>query len=231
MEGPASEGRQGVDDAPRSQRRVFKGPAGDLEARLHGPRGGHPVLLLHPHPRFGGTMGSRLVYDLAVALGQRGYWAVRFDFRGAGRSQGAYGEGEGEVEDARTVFDALAQEHGSAPFVVGFSFGGGVATRLATQRRPAGLVLVATPVRLTESRLVPLQDAPKVRTGAHVVVGSRDGFVPVEDAQRMVEALPEADLTVLEGAGHFLEPSHNARAVAAVEAALDALKGRPPGKA
>jgi len=171
-------------------------------------------------------MGSRLVHDLAEGLAGAGFRAVRFDFRGVGRSEGAYADGVGEVEDAMAVFDALQAETGRPPWVVGFSFGGGVATRLATRREPAGLVLVATPVRLTESSLVPIEDAPRAAVPVHVVVGSRDGFVPVGQAERFAAAFPtKAGLTVLEGAGHFLEPSHNARAVLAVLAAMGSRGG------
>ena len=203
--------------------RFLQGPAGRLDARLHGPADGPPVLLLHPHPRFGGTMGSRLVYDLAVALAGAGWRVLRFDFRGVGRSEGAYADGTGEAEDAVAAFDALAQEAGRPPAVVGYSFGGGVACRMATRRAPARLVLVGTPIRLLESSLTPLEDAGRVRAPAHIVVGDHDGFVPVEHARRLAEAFPPpARLTVLPDAAHFLEPSRNPAAVAAVLEALRA---------
>jgi alpha/beta superfamily hydrolase len=202
----------------------YQGPAGPLDARRHGPADGRPVLLLHPHPQFGGTMGSRLVYDLAVALGGSGFRAVRFDFRGVGRSAGGYGRGEGEAGDAVAVFDALAREAGQVPIVVGYSFGAAVACRLATVREPARLVLVGCPLRLRETALDPLGDAPRARCiepPVRVIVGDGDGFVTPEEAHRLAAAFrPPGTLTVLPGAGHFLEPSHNARAAAAVLAAL-----------
>lgn len=201
--------------------RWIQGPAGRLDSRWHGPETGAPVLLLHPHPQWGGTMGSRLVYDLAEGLAARGLRAVRFDFRGAGRSEGLYAQGVGEAEDAAALFDAVVAEAGRAPAVVGYSFGGAVACRLATTRAPHRLVLVGTPLRITESILVPEEDAPRVRAPTHLVVGDRDGFAPVDDAKRLAAAFhPPAGLTVVPGAGHFLEPSRNADAVSAVLAAL-----------
>ena len=203
--------------------RFLAGPAGRLDARLHGPSGGAPVLLLHPHPQWGGTMGSRLVYDLAQSLGEAGFRAMRFDFRGAGRSEGLYAQGLGEAEDALAAFRSLAEESGRPPSVVGYSFGGAVACHLATDVQPARLVLVGTPLRLTESLLVPLEDAPRASVGGPVtvVVGDRDGFVPVPDAHLLAQAFrPPGEVRVVPGAGHFLEPSHNPAAVAAVHAAL-----------
>lgn len=209
------------------QTRFIQGPAGRLDSRWHGPVDGPPVLVLHPHPLFGGTMGSRLVYDVTVALALAGHRVVRFDDRGVGRSEGQYGNGEGETDDAAAVWDALRLESVQAgradagPAVVGYSFGGGVATRLATLRPVARLVLVATPPHVSGSNLHPIDDAPRVRCPTHLVVGDRDEFVTVAEARAFAARFaPPATLKVLAGAGHFLEPSRNADAAAAVLASL-----------
>ena len=205
--------------------RFMPGPGGRLDARQQGPESGAPVLLLHPHPRFGGTMGSRLVYDLAEGLADAGFRVVRFNFRGVGRSEGEYADGVGEVDDAAAVFDEITRDCGRPPIVVGYSFGGAVACRLATLRRPVRLVLVGTPVLLSESLLRPIEDAPRVACRTDLVVGDHDGFVSLVDAQRLANAFPRpAHIVVLEGAAHFLEPSHNARAVAAVATILSGLE-------
>jgi uncharacterized protein len=210
--------------------RFIDGPVGRLDSRWHGPIGGPPVLLLHPHPLFGGTMGSRLVYDLAVGLAAAGMRVARFDFRGVGRSAGGHGNGVGEVDDAAAVFDVLAEEAGTRrkagsadalPAVVGYSFGGGVATRLATVRPVRRLVCIGTPSRTLRSALVPIEDAARVRAPAHLVVGDRDEHVTVAEAQALAAAFrPPAGLTVVAGAGHFLEPSRNGDVLRAVLAAL-----------
>lgn len=204
-----------------AESRWLDGPVGRLDSRWHGPAGGPPVLLLHPHPLFGGTMGSRLVYDLAVGLAAAGMRVVRFDFRGVGRSDGEHGNGLGEVDDAAAAFDLLAGEAGRPPAVVGYSFGGGVATRLATQRPVRRLVVIGTPPRTLRSALVPIEDAPRVKALTHLVVGDRDEHVSVAEAKAFAVAFrPPAGLTVVAGAGHFLEPSRNADVLAAVLAAL-----------
>jgi uncharacterized protein len=200
---------------------TIPGPLGRLDARRHGDASDPPVILLHPHPQFGGTMGSRLVHDLAVGLSSQGWQAFRFDYRGVGRSEGLYGQGIGETEDATAVFDAVSQRTAQVPAVVGYSFGGGVACRLATMRKPSRLVLVATPLRITESLLRPLEDAPRAQGPAFVVAGDEDGFVKPEESRQLAQAFqPPADLEILAGAAHFLEPSQNPRAVASVVRAL-----------
>src|SRR5688572_22598728 len=117
--------------------RFIPGPAGPLDSRWHGPADGRPVVILHPHPSFGGTMGSRLVYDLAVGLAADGWRAIRFDFRGVGRSAGTYGDGPGEVEDALAVLGLAESDSAGAgvrPALVGYSFGAAVACKAATRR-------------------------------------------------------------------------------------------------
>lgn len=208
---------------PRPATRWFDGPAGRLDGRLHGPPAGRPVLLLHPHPRYGGTMGTRFVYRLAQALADEGYRAVRFDFRGAGRSDGSYDRGVGETQDALAVWDAVRDETDQAPAVVGFSFGAGVAVRLAGRRDVPAVVLVAPPARVRDSELDLVADAASVRCCAHVVIGTEDRQVDPRDADRVRAALPDARITVLQGADHFLTPTHHDRGVAATVSALRAL--------
>lgn len=197
------------------QSRTITGPVGRLDSRWHGPVGGAPVLLLHPHPRMGGTMGSRLVYDLAVALAHDGQRVVRFDFRGVGRSQGTYDQGVGEALDAAAVWDALHAEAGQVPAVVGYSFGGGVATRLATLRPVERLLLIGTQPRVSEAQLHPIDDAPHVHARVHVLAGEQDEFVSPAQTRQLAAAFPRATVSLLPGAGHFLEPTHNPAAVAA----------------
>jgi len=179
---------------------------------------------------FGGTMGSRLVYDVTAALAAAGWRAVRFDFRGVGRSEGAYGDGDGECADAAAVHDALRAATGRDPAVVRYSFGGGVAVRLATLRPTARLVAIGTQPRVFRSALAPIDDAPRVACPAHLVLGDRDEHVTVAEAQRLAAAFrPPAALTVIPGAGHFLEPSRNPDAVAAVLGALGPASPAPSG--
>lgn len=206
-----------------SSSRWIDGPAGRIDSRWHGPDDGDPVLLLHPHPFHGGTMGTRLVYELAKALAEDGRRAVRFDFRGVGRSEGRYDRGRGETEDARAVMTALRDEARQPPAVVGFSFGGAVAVRMACQEGASRLVCIATPSTVRDSDLRPLEDAPSVKCPTHLVYGSEDELVSRESAEQLAAAFSvRPRWHVLGGADHFLTPTHVPRAVAAVRAALDA---------
>ena len=86
---------------------IFTGPAGRIEGRYHPARQKNaPIgIVLHPHPQFGGTMNHQIVYQLYYAFVHRGFSALRFNFRGVGRSQGGFDHGIGELSDAASALD------------------------------------------------------------------------------------------------------------------------------
>jgi alpha/beta superfamily hydrolase len=82
------------------------------------------VVVCHPHPVHGGTMNNNVVYRVAKALTDAGASVLRFNFRGVGRSTGAYDNGVGEEDDARAALDFLAERAPGIPlWMAGFSFG------------------------------------------------------------------------------------------------------------
>jgi len=113
---------------------LLNGPAGRLEALLEEPEDREAVevaLVCHPHPQHGGTMHNKVVYRLARALRRSGAVVLRFNFRGVNLSEGSYGHGDGELEDARAALQLLRGRYpGLACTLAGFSFGSRVALRL-----------------------------------------------------------------------------------------------------
>ncbi len=86
---------------------VPDGPA--LEARLGpvaSPKGGFVVC--HPHPLYGGDMDNPVVIRAAEVARAAGYATLRFNFRGAGGSEGAHDKGRGE-QDGRDRGDGGAR--------------------------------------------------------------------------------------------------------------------------
>ena len=67
------------------------------------------ALVCHPHPLFGGTMHNKVVYQTAKSLDALGLPVLRFNFRGAGTSDGKHDQGEGEQGDVRAALDFLAR--------------------------------------------------------------------------------------------------------------------------
>ena len=192
---------------PRTEREFVAGPTGRLECAVDrpdaAPRGW--ALVCHPHPQQGGTLDNKVAQTIARAFLQLSWASVRFNFRGVGASEGGWGDGVGEIEDARAVHAAFAArpEYAELPFALaGFSFGGWVVATLASSlahdgsgdAKPARLVLVGPS---TEKQSVPAVPADTV-----VIHGETDDIVPL--AATLAWARPQnLPVIVFPGVGHF----------------------------
>ena len=129
---------------------IFNGPAGRIEGRYHPSKTkGAPIaIVLHPHPQFGGTMNNQIVYALYYGFVERGFSALRFNFRGVGRSQGNFDHGQGELSDAAAALDwaQAINPEARACWIAGISFGAWIGMQLL-MRRPEieGFISVAAP--------------------------------------------------------------------------------------
>jgi uncharacterized protein len=187
---------------------IINGPEGRLEGRYHHSKENNaPIaLLLHPHPQHGGTMNNKVVYTLYHAFVRRGFSALRFNFRGVGRSQGTFDRGEGELSDAAAALDWLQtyNPNASACWIGGFSFGAWIGMQLL-MRRPEidGFISVAPPANLFDFSFL----APCPASGL-IIIGDRDQLVPQEPVQKLVHKLMhQRDIQiahrVIAGADHF----------------------------
>ena len=106
------------------------------------------ALVLHPEPDKGGTMNNRVTFATYKLFQARGFAVMRFNFRGVGKSQGSYEQGEGELSDAATAIDWL--QPNSLPqnvcWISGLSFGSWIAMQLM-MRRPeiTGFISLSPP--------------------------------------------------------------------------------------
>lgn len=181
---------------------IQEGPAGPLEVAIDRPDGAASgvAVIAHPHPLHGGTLSNKVVQTLARACVLAGLTAVRFNFRGVGRSGGAYDEGGGECDDLLSVVAAQAP---AGPLVLaGFSFGAFVtshaAARLAPERELRHLLLVGT----AASRFEVAPVAPELHGRTLVIHGEQDDTVPLSAV--MDWARPQVlPVLVVPGGGHF----------------------------
>ena len=187
---------------------IINGPEGRLEGRYHhSKKTNAPIaLLLHPHPQYGGTMNNKVVYTLYHAFVRQGFSALRFNFRGVGRSQGTFDRGEGELSDAAAALDWVQtyNPNASACWIGGFSFGAWVGMQLL-MRRPEidGFISVAPPANLFDFSFL----APCPASGL-IIQGDRDQLVPTEAVQKLINKLMhqrdiQIDHRIVQGADHF----------------------------
>lgn len=187
---------------------VFTGPAGRLEGRYqHQKKSGSPIaIILHPHPNGGGNMNNRIVYDLFHTFERRGFSVLRFNFRGVGRSQGAFDRGEGELSDAAAGLDWLQQvnPNASAIWVSGFSFGAWISMQLL-MRRPEidRFIVCAPPADMYDFGFL----APCPSSGL-ILQGDQDEIVAEPAVKKLAAKIAaqrglDIDYRVLQGANHF----------------------------
>jgi len=177
-------------------------PHGRLEAlRLQPEQPIAAALVCHPHPQYGGTMHNHVTYRLAQAFKNGGVAALRFNFRGVGRSTGAYDEGRGELEDAKAAFAFLSEHFRGLPlYAAGFSFGCRVALQLASQE-PAVKAVLAVGLAV---RLFDFEFAKRVRQPKAVIQSERDEYGSLDEVNALVAQMsPPKKLFIVPGADHL----------------------------
>ncbi len=186
----------------------LSGPSGRLEALLNQgrPDATHAALVCHPHPLYGGTVHNKVVYRAMKALNGFGFPVLRFNFRGAGLSEGEHDRGHGEVEDVRAALNWLDSEFHRPIIFCGFSFGAATGLRAACpDPRVAGMIALGTPVA-AEGRVYTYQFLQGCSRPKLFVSGSLDQFSPREKLREVVASVPEPkELVFVEGADHFFE--------------------------
>ncbi len=198
---------------------------GRLEALLEeSPDAGFAAVVCHPHPLFGGTMHTHAAYRIARAVRERGGTALRFNFRGVGRSSGRYDGGAGEADDARAALAFLAAERPGLPLLAcGFSFGAWMAL-LAGGGDPRVRGVLCAGLALRAADLDHLRESGRVREvekPVAVVQAERDEFgSPEEVGAALQGSRGPRRLATVRGATHlFTEdlPALQREAVAALD--------------
>lgn len=180
-------------------------PAGDfqLEALFKEPQDGVKggIVVCHPHPLYGGTMDTRVVYRAAKAAVEVGFAALRFNFRGVGLSGGQYDQGVGEREDAIAAIGWLEEKYPALPLaLVGYSFGAWAGLRVGcSDPRVKAMVALAPPLDLYDFEF--LYDNNK---STIYITGTRDEFCSEGNLNRLASRLPaSSSVHRIEGAEHF----------------------------
>jgi uncharacterized protein len=180
------------------------GPAGRLEAMLWTVADDDPQLVsvvCHPHPLFGGTMHNKVVYQAAKALHQAGLPVLRFNFRGAGVSQGAHDKGGGEQDDVRAALDYLAGQFPAKPILLaGFSFGAWVGLRVGcVDQRTKRLIGLGLPANHSDLTYLRACAKPKL-----IIQGGSDPYGSRTNIEALFATIPEPKrLVIVDGGDHF----------------------------
>jgi uncharacterized protein len=220
--------------------RDIPGPVGPLEALLEEPaeqrgisseglvhagtdgRIRAAVVFGHPHPQYGGTMHTKAVYQSTKALGRIGCVVLRFNFRGVGRSAGAFDGDAGEKADFRAALDFMRAHYPDAPlWAAGMSFGSWIGLSVGAEDPRVSLLLgVSTPVTRYDFSAVAASTQPKC-----FIHGERDEICSLKEMREFyARAAEPKELAVIDAADHLFDGK-----VSEVADAVEDLLGDWPG--
>jgi alpha/beta superfamily hydrolase len=158
------------------------------------------VVVTHPHPLYGGDMYNLVVETIVHVYNIKGYSTLKFNFRGVGRSQGKYDNGDGEQKDVVAALSFLGDMGMDQIDLAGYSFGAWVnAHAVQEDVLVKNMVMVSPPVGFMDFRAIGPMDCLKF-----IVTGSRDAIAPADAVKKMRSVWnPNARFEVIDGADHF----------------------------
>ena len=185
--------------------REIPGPAGPLEALLDLPAGEPRAVAVfgHPHPMHGGTMHTKALYQAAKAMPRIGVAALRFNFRGVGRSAGTFDSGAGEKDDFRAGLSFVETRFPDLPvWSAGMSFGSWIAMTVGAEDARVSLLLaIAPPVDRYDFDALKTCTLPKF-----IVHGESDELISIKEIRKFYAQIPEPkELVTIEDANHLFE--------------------------
>jgi len=161
-----------------------------LEGVLHIPKNVElaPIIVLcHPQPA-SSDMNDTLNCALASRLAEAGIFALRFNFRGVGKSEGQQTDGRLEPLDLAGAIDFALSQPGGNPAkicVVGHGFGAYIAFLYAPfDTRIRTLVSISLPLFRAESGFPKPFERPKL-----FITGEFDEICPLHKLEPFVEQL------------------------------------------
>jgi alpha/beta superfamily hydrolase len=148
-------------------------------------------------------MSSNIAFAICQALAQESIAALRFNFRGVGKSGGAFGGGIAEQEDVRAALAFVL----STPNIdqkriglAGYSFGTIVATPVAVQDERVSLLALVSPA-LSDADWKQLKGYTKPK---FLIAGDNDFVIPEPQFWQQVKDIPEPkQCEIIAGADHF----------------------------
>jgi uncharacterized protein len=178
--------------------REIPGPMGPLEALLDLPDGELTAVAVfgHPHPLHGGTMHTKALYQAAKALPRIGVAALRFNFRGVGRSAGTFDSGQGEKDDFKAAIDFVVARFPGLPVWAAVAM-----TTGAEDPRVSLLLGIAPPVDRYDFDVLKTCTLPKF-----IIHGEDDELISIKEVRKFYGQIPEPkEMITIEDANHLFE--------------------------
>ena len=200
---------------PKSTEIFIPGPAGRLEGKYYkNPKFGSPVaIVLHPHPQYGGTMNNKVVQKAYNIFLENGFSVIKINFRGVGKSDGVFDNGQGELSDAAAALDWIERENldYSQCWVSGFSFGALICMQLIMRRPEVNNFIAISP----QPNVYDFSFLSPCPTSGLIAYGKKDELVPVEYIIELDKRLSsqkgiKVEFNAISEANHFFSKTSDA---------------------
>ena len=199
---------------PKSNEIFIPGPAGRLESNYYkNPKFGSPVaIVLHPHPQYGGSMNNRVVQLAYNVFLENGFSVIRVNFRGVGKSDGIFDNGQGELSDAAAALDWIERENldYSQCWVAGFSFGALICMQLIMRRPEVNNFIALSP----QPNVYDFSFLAPCPTSGQVLYSESDELVTKESIKELDDRIKsqkgiEVVFSQIKNANHFFKDKEN----------------------
>ena len=186
------------------------GPAGRLEGRyFKNEKKNSPIaIVLQPHPQYSGTMNNRIVVEIFNAFLKNGFSVLRINFRGVGKSDGTFDNGQGELSDAAAALDWIERENQdfSQCWVSGFSFGSLICMQLIMRRPEVNKFITVSP----QPNVYDFTFLAPCPISGQIIIGEKDELVSKESINDLKTRLKnqkgiEVNFDDIKNANHFFK--------------------------
>ena len=188
------------------------GPNGRLEGKyFKNIKKNSPVaIILHPHPQYGGTMNNKVVVEIFNSFMDNEFSVCRVNFRGVGKSDGEFDNGQGELADAAAALDWIERENfdNSQCWIAGFSFGSLIAMQLLMRRPEINRFVIISP----QPNVYDFSFLSPCPTSGMIVQGKKDELVPSQSMHELKNRLSsqkgiDIKFDQVQDANHFFSKS------------------------
>ena len=186
------------------------GPSGRLEGKyFKNSKNNSPVaIILQPHPQYGGTMNNRIVQETYNVFVKNNFSVLRINFRGVGKSEGTFDNGQGELSDAAAALDWIERENQdySQCWVSGFSFGSLICMQLIMRRPEVNkfIAIAPQPNVYDFTFLAPCPSSGQIIYGEKDELVSRDSINELNNRLKSQKGI-EVAFSEIKGANHFFK--------------------------
>ncbi len=193
------------------QRQVFfeNDKENQLEGILHVPEKIEKrvpgILVLHPHPLYGGSMHNNVVEAICQGAIENNMIALRYNCRGVGKSEGNDPSEKNGMIDTKSAIKFMNDQIKEVDLdnigFCGYSWGSKVGLEAShDDERIKYLIAISPPLGMFSFEFLKQSKKPKF-----FIVGDRDQFCPAEIFGKFWRKLTEPyDTALIEDADHFL---------------------------